>query len=107
MNSSTGTGAGSRTPPGGSPNFASVLDAVHCAMEIQKTLANANEVQPEVRSMHFRIGINVGDVMTKGGDIFGDGVNVTVEGLVKGGEICVSRGVRDYLRHRSGIVFED
>ena len=80
--------------------FASVLDAVHCAIEIQKTLANANEVQPEARSMRCRIGINVGDVMTKGGDIFGDGVKVAarLEGLVKGGEICVSRGVRDYLR---------
>jgi class 3 adenylate cyclase len=52
--------------------------------------------------MHFRIGINVGDVTAKDGDIFGDGVNVAVppEGLVKGGEICVSRGIRDYLRHR-------
>jgi adenylate cyclase len=89
--------------------FASVLDAVHCAIEIQKTLANANEVQPEARSMRFRIGINVGDVMAKDGDIFGDGVNVAarLEGLVKGGEICVSRGVRDYLRYRSGMVFED
>ena len=56
--------------------FASVLDAVHCAIEIQKTLANANEVQPEARSMRFRIGINVGDIMAKDGDIFGDGVNV-------------------------------
>jgi class 3 adenylate cyclase len=89
--------------------FASVLDAVHCTIEIQKTLANANEAQPEARSMRFRIGINVGDVMAKDGDIFGDGVNVDarLEGLVKGGEICVSRGVRDYLRHRGGIVFED
>jgi adenylate cyclase len=89
--------------------FASVLDAVHCAIEMQKTLANANEVQPEARSMRFRIGINVGDVMAKDGDIFGDGVNVAarLEGLVKGGEICVSRGVRDYLRHRVGMVFED
>ena len=67
--------------------FASVLDAVHCAIEIQKTLANANEVQPEAPSMHFRIGINVGDVMVKDGDLFGDGVNVTarLDGLVKGG----------------------
>jgi hypothetical protein len=85
--------------------FASVLDAVHCAIEIQKTLANANEVQPEARSMRFRIGINVGDVMAKDGDIFGDGVNVAarLEGLAKGGEICVSRGVRDYLRHHVGM----
>jgi adenylate cyclase len=59
--------------------------------------------------MRFRIGINVGDVMAKDGDIFGDGVNVAarLEGLVKGGDVCVSRGVRDYLRHRVGMVFED
>jgi len=59
--------------------------------------------------MRFRIGLNVGDVMAKHGDIFGDGVNVAarLEGLVRGGEICVSRGVRDYLRHRGGMVFED
>jgi adenylate cyclase len=57
----------------------------------------------------FRIGVNVGDVMIKDDDIFGDGVNVAarLEGLVKGGEICVSRGVRDHLRHRGGMVFED
>jgi adenylate cyclase len=59
--------------------------------------------------MRFRMGINVGDVMAKDGDIFGDGVNVAarLEGLVNGGEICVSRGVRDHLRHRGGMVFED
>jgi adenylate cyclase len=59
--------------------------------------------------MRFRIGVNVGDVMVKDGDIFGDGVNVAarLEGLVKGGEICVSRGVHDHLRHRGGMVFED
>jgi adenylate cyclase len=70
--------------------FASVLDAVHCAIEIQKTRANANEVQPEARSMRFRIGINVGDVMAKDGDIFGDGVNVAarLEGLVKEGKFA-------------------
>jgi adenylate cyclase len=89
--------------------FASVLDAVHCAIEIQEVLERANDVQPEGRQMRFRIGINVGDVMVKEGDIFGDGVNVAarLEGLVEGGEICVSRGVRDHLRHRGGMVFED
>jgi adenylate cyclase len=89
--------------------FASVLDAVRCAVEIQETLARANEKEFEARRMRFRIGINVGDVMVKQGDIFGDGVNVAarLEGLVRGGEICVSRGVRDHLRHRSGIFFED
>lgn len=85
--------------------FISVLDAV----EIQAALARANDGEPDSRRMRFRIGVNLGDVMAKEGDIFGDGVNVAarLEGLVKGGEICVSRGVRDHLRHRGGMVFED
>jgi class 3 adenylate cyclase len=89
--------------------FASVLDAVRCAVTIQEALAGANEGELEARRMRFRIGINVGDVMVKDGDIFGDGVNVAarLEGLVRGGEICVSRGVHDHLRHRPGMVFED
>ena len=59
--------------------------------------------------MRFRIGVNVGDVMVKDDDIFGDGVNVAarLEGLVKGGEICVSRGVHHHLRHRGGMIFDD
>ena len=89
--------------------FMSVLDAVHCAVEIKETLQRTDEGEPEGRRMRFRIGINVGDVMAKEGDIFGDGVNVAarLEGLVRGGEICVSRGVRDHLRHRGGMIFED
>jgi class 3 adenylate cyclase len=89
--------------------FSSVLDAVHCAVEIQTALQSENDGEPEGRQMRFRIGVNVGDVMAKEGDIFGDGVNVAarLEGLVKGGEICVSRGVRDHLRHRGGMIFED
>jgi adenylate cyclase len=89
--------------------FASVLDAVRCAIEIQGALRTANESEPEDRRMRFRIGVNVGDVMVKDDDIFGDGVNVAarLEGLVKGGEICVSRGVHDHLRHRGGMIFED
>jgi adenylate cyclase len=89
--------------------FASVRDAVSCAVEIQAALQRANEGEPEGRRMRSRIGINVGDVMFKEGDIFGDGVNVAarLEGLVKGGEICVSRGVRDHLRHRDGMAFDD
>src|SRR5271163_52197 len=89
--------------------FASVLDAVRCAIEIQTSLNRANEGEPEGQRMRFRIGVNVGDVMIKEGDLFGDGVNVAarLEGLINGGEICVSRGVRDHLRHRGGFVFED
>jgi adenylate cyclase len=89
--------------------FGSVLDAVRCAIQVQGALQTANESEPEGRRMRFRIGVNVGDVMVKDDDIFGDGVNVAarLEGLVKGGEICVSRGVRDHLRYRGGLVFED
>jgi adenylate cyclase len=89
--------------------FISVLDAVHCAVKIQTALQSENDGELEGRQMRFRIGVNVGDVMAKEGDIFGDGVNVAarLEGLVKGGEICVSRGVRDHLRHRGGMIFED
>jgi adenylate cyclase len=89
--------------------FASVVGAVHCAVEIQETLAKINEEELEARRMRFRIGINVGDVMVKEGDIFGDGVNVAarLESLVRGGEICISRGVHDHFRHRNGMIFED
>ena len=88
--------------------FVSVLDAVSCAAEIQKSMDEANEIAPD-RPMRLRIGINAGDIMVKEGDIFGDGVNVAarLEGLVKGGEICVSRGIRDHLQHRGGMIFED
>jgi adenylate cyclase len=82
--------------------FASVLDAVSCAVEIETAMDRVN--YPESSSaMRFRIGINVGDVMVKDGDIFGDGVNVAarLQNLADGGGICVSRGVRDHLRTAS------
>jgi adenylate cyclase len=89
--------------------FASVVDAVRCAMEIQRKIAAANDELLEARQMQFRIGINVGDVMVKNGDIFGDGVNVAarLQTLADAGGICISRGVRDSIRHLSGFSFED
>jgi adenylate cyclase len=89
--------------------FASVVDAVRCAIEIQNKIASANGKLLEARQMVFRIGINVGDVMVKNGDIFGDGVNVAarLETLATAGGICVSRGVRDSIRHLAGFSFED
>jgi adenylate cyclase len=89
--------------------FPSVLEAVRCALEIQLALNAANAEEPEDRRMRFRIGVNMGDVMVKDGDLFGDGVNVAarLEGLVGGGEICVSRGVRDHLRHHTNLAFDD
>jgi adenylate cyclase len=89
--------------------FASVVDAVRCAIAIQESIAAANKKLLETRQMLFRIGINVGDVMVKNGDIFGDGVNVAarLQTLATAGGICVSRGVRDSIRHLAGFSFED
>jgi class 3 adenylate cyclase len=89
--------------------FASVFSAIECAIEIQRELARANQPIEEAKRLNFRIGINVGDVMVKDGDIFGDGVNIAarLEGLAKPGGICISRGVRDHIRHKVAHRFED
>ena len=89
--------------------FASVFAAVQCAIDIQRELAIANRSLDENRRLRFRIGINVGDVMVKDGDIFGDGVNIAarLEGLAEPGGICISRGVRDHIRHKLPHRFED
>jgi class 3 adenylate cyclase len=89
--------------------FASVFSAVECAVDIQHELAAANRPIDDARRLRFRIGINVGDVMVKDGDIFGDGVNIAarLEGLAKPGGICISRGVRDQIRHKLPHRFED
>jgi adenylate cyclase len=89
--------------------FASVSDAVHCAVAIQQALHKANAGLPEERRMYLRIGINVGDVMVKDGDIFGDGVNVAarLEALAHPGGICVTRGVRDHVQDRVAYGFDD
>src|SRR5436190_19403758 len=89
--------------------FASVFAAVDCAIDMQRELAISNKPLDEARRLRFRIGINVGDVMVKDGDIFGDGVNIAarLEGLAEPGGICISRGVRDHSRHKLPHTFED
>ncbi len=89
--------------------FASVIDAVHCAVAIQQALHKANAGLLEERRMYLRVGINVGDVMVKDGDIFGDGVNVAarLETLAQPGGICVTRGVRDHVQDRVAYGFDD
>ena len=89
--------------------FASVVDAVHCAVSIQQALVKAKAVLPAKSRMSLRIGINVGDVKVKDGGIFGDGVNVAarLEAIAEPGGICVRRGVRDHLRDRMDYDFED
>jgi adenylate cyclase len=89
--------------------FPSVMEAAQCGVEIQQAMAARNAELPEERKMLLRIGINVGDVMVKDEDIFGDGVNVAarLQGLAVPGGICISRAVRDQLRDKSPFVFED
>jgi adenylate cyclase len=89
--------------------FQSVVDAVRCAVEMQRGMAERNQETPPERRIEFRIGINLGDVIAEEHDIFGDGVNVAarLEALADPGGICVSRVVRDQVRDRLDFSFED
>src|SRR5262249_55874986 len=89
--------------------FASVVDALRCAVEIQRGMAERNAEVPEDRRIEFRVGIHQGDVIIEGGDIFGDGVNVAarLEALAEPGGICVSSRVQEDARGKLDIAFED
>jgi adenylate cyclase len=89
--------------------FASVVDAVRCAVEVQRELAERNADVPPNRRIELRIGINLGDIIKDGRDIYGDGVNVAarLEALAEPGGICVSRVVRDQVRDKLAFSFED
>jgi adenylate cyclase len=88
--------------------FASVIDAVDCAMEIQKELKNKNDALPEKCRMEFRIGINLGDVIEDGDRIYGDGVNIAarVEGLAEAGGICITGIVYDSIQNKLALKYE-
>ena len=89
--------------------FASVVDAVRCAVEIQREMIDRNADMPPERRIALRIGINLGDIIIDEGDIYGDGVNVAarLEALAEPGGICVSRVVRDQVRDKLDFAFED
>jgi adenylate cyclase len=89
--------------------FPSVVDAVRCAVEIQRGMAEREPDVLEERWIRFRIGVNLGDVIVEQHDIFGDGVNVAarLEALAEPGGICVSRMVRDNVRDKLDFAFED
>jgi adenylate cyclase len=89
--------------------FASVVDAVRCAVEIQRGMGERNAETSEDKRIAFRIGVNLGDVIIEEHDIFGDGVNVAarLEALAQPGGICVSRVVRDQVRDKLDFAFED
>ena len=88
--------------------FASVLDAVNCAVEIQRELAERNSEVSENRRMQFRIGVNLGDIVEDGEKIYGDGVNIAarMEGLAEAGGICISGTVYEHVKHKLGLEYE-
>src|SRR2546429_803799 len=89
--------------------FASVVDAVRCAAEVQRGMIDREPQVPDERRIRLRIGVNLGDIIAEGGDIFGDGVNVAarLEALAEPGRICVSGTVRDHIRDKLPYPFED
>jgi adenylate cyclase len=89
--------------------FPSVVDAVRCAAELQRAMIDRNAEIPEDKRITFRIGVNLGDIIVDGDDIYGDGVNIAarLEALAEPGGICISRVVRDQIRDKLPYSFED
>src|SRR5215470_10000916 len=97
------------TGDGALVEFASVVAAVFCTVEVQRGMAERNAGVPQAKRIEYRIGINLGDVIHDQKDIFGDGVNIAarLESLAEPGGICISRSVRDPVSERLGFTFED
>jgi TolB-like protein/class 3 adenylate cyclase/Flp pilus assembly protein TadD len=90
-------------------DFISVVDAVNCAVEIQRELAERNAELPDNRKMEFRIGVNLGDVIEEEGRIYGDGVNIAarVEAMAEAGGICISGRAHDQVENKLDLEYED
>jgi len=97
------------TGDGALVEFASVVDAVRCAVEVQRAMAERNADIPAQRRIELRVGINLGDIIIDEGDIYGGGVNLAarLESLAEPGGICVSRVVRDQVCDKLDLSFED
>jgi len=89
--------------------FASVVDALRCAVEVQSAMTERNTAAPPDSRIEFRVGIHQGDIVVEDGDILGDGVNIAarLEGLAEPGGICVSARVQEDAAGRLDITFED
>ena len=89
--------------------FQSIVDAVRCAVEMQREMAERNADISAERRIEFRIGVNLGDIVAEDHDIFGDGVNIAarLEALADPGGICISRVVRDQIRDKLPYAFDD
>jgi class 3 adenylate cyclase len=89
--------------------FPSAVEAVRCAIDIQESLRTRNMAYPSSRQMSFRIGITIGDVVERDGDLLGDGVNIAarLEGLAEVGGICISRAVHEQVANKLSVQFAD
>jgi adenylate cyclase len=89
--------------------FSSVVDAVRCAVEVQRAMVDRNAATPEDKRITFRVGVNLGDVIADGDDIYGDGVNIAarLEALAEPGGVCILRTVRDQVRDKLPYAFDD
>src|SRR6516162_9269517 len=89
--------------------FPSAVEAVACAIAVQQGTESRNAGVAEGKRLTFRVAINVGDIISEGGDIFGDGVNVAarLESLCEPGGLCISRAVRDQVRDKLPVAFDD
>jgi adenylate cyclase len=90
-------------------DFASAVDAVQCAVEVQEAITNENSSRPAGEQIRFRIGIHVGDIIVQGDNLFGDAVNIAarLEALAEPGGICVSGTVRDHIGTKLPVEFVD
>jgi class 3 adenylate cyclase/pimeloyl-ACP methyl ester carboxylesterase len=97
------------TGDGALVEFASVVDAVGCAVVIQRGMISRNQAVAEDKRIVFRIGINVGDIIIDEGDIYGDGVNIAarLEALCEPGGLCISRAANDQIRDKLSLAFAD
>src|ERR1700746_3158515 len=97
------------TGDGALVEFTSVVDAVRCAVEVQRGMPERNIDVPQDKRIVFRCGINVGDIIIDGNDIFGDGVNIAVrlETLCEPGGLCISGVVRDQVQDKLPLTFAD
>jgi len=97
------------TGDGALVEFASVVDAVVCAVAIQRGMASRNAGVAEDKRIVFRIGVNVGDIIIDGDDIFGDGVNIAarLEALSEPGGLCISRAANEQIRGKLALAFAD
>src|SRR6201994_1769953 len=89
--------------------FGSAVDAVQCAVEAQTALAEANKSAPPDKRINFRIGIHIGDVMIRAGDLFGDGVNIAarLQSIAEPGAVCISGATYDQVRKVLPVTFAE